>query len=306
MIEATELTKHYGVKTAVDGLTFTVEPGRVTGFLGPNGAGKSTTMRLMLQLDRPTSGHVWIGGKAYGELTEPLRHVGALLESRAAHPGRSAYNHLLSLAVSNRISRRRVGEVIDMVGLDDVAGKRVRGFSLGMTQRLGLAAALLGDPPVLLLDEPINGLDPEGVRWIRRLLTGLAAEGRTVFLSSHLMTELAATADHLIIIGRGRLLADISTSEFVAQHAGSYIRVRSPERARLRTALTTRGIEVTEPGDGSLHALGAELQQIGMIGREEDLTITELTPCTASLEDAFMKLTADAVEYRGGTTEANR
>lgn len=306
MIEATELTKHYGAKTAVDGLTFTVRPGRVTGFLGPNGAGKSTTMRLMLQLDRPTSGHVRIGGKTYGELTEPLRHVGALLESRAAHPGRSAYNHLLSLAASNRISRQRVREVIGLVGLDSVAGQRVRGFSLGMTQRLGLAAALLGDPPVLLLDEPINGLDPEGVRWIRELLTKLAAEGRTVFLSSHLMTEMAATAEHLIIIGQGRLLADVSTSDFVAQHAGSYIRVRSPEPARLRAALTARGIEVADPGDGSLHALGAELERIGVIGREDGLTITELTPCTASLEEAFMKLTADAVEYRGGTTEANR
>ncbi|WP_327042581.1 ATP-binding cassette domain-containing protein [Micromonospora ureilytica] len=306
MIEATELTKHYGAKTAVDGLTFTVTPGRVTGFLGPNGAGKSTTMRLMLQLDRPTSGHVRINGKEYGELTEPLRQVGALLESRAAHPGRSAYNHLLSLAASNRIPRQRVRQVIEMVGLESVAGKRVRGFSLGMTQRLGLAAALLGDPPVLLLDEPINGLDPEGVRWIRQLLTGLAAEGRTVLLSSHLMTEMAATADHLIIIGRGRMLADISTSEFVAQHAGSYIRVRSPEAASLRSALTTRGIEVTEAGEGTLHAMGAELEQVGAVGRDEGLIITELTPCTASLEDAFIKLTADAVEYRGGITEASR
>jgi ABC-2 type transport system ATP-binding protein len=218
MIEARALTKRYGAKAAVDKLTFTVEPGRVTGFLGPNGAGKSTTMRLLLRLDRPTSGYARIAGRPYDELNEPMRHVGALLEARSAHPGRTAFQHLYCLAAANRIARKRVHDVLGLVGLDDAAGKRVRGFSLGMTQRLGLAAALLGDPPVLLLDEPINGLDPEGVRWMRELLTGFAAEGRTVFLSSHLMAETAATAGHLIVIGRGRLLADASTEAFVAGH----------------------------------------------------------------------------------------
>jgi ABC-2 type transport system ATP-binding protein len=296
-----QLTKHYGQKVAVDRLTFTVHPGRVTGFLGPNGAGKTTTMRLVMQLDRPTAGRALVEGKPYVELVEPMRHVGVLLDTRSAHPGRTAFDHLLSLAASNRIGRRRVQEVIDLVGLGGVARKRVRGFSLGMSQRLGLATALLGDPPVLMLDEPINGLDPEGVRWIRELLTRLAGEGRTVFLSSHLMTEMAATAEHLIIIGRGRLLADMSTKDFVARHAGSYVRVRSPEPRQLREALTGRGIAVEEPGDGTVHVLDTELEQIGMILRDAGVVVTELTPCSASLEDAFMQLTSQTVEYRGGT-----
>lgn len=307
MIEATQLTKHYGRKAAVSGLTFTVRPGRVTGFLGPNGAGKSTTMRLILQLDAPTSGRVTVHGKPYRELVEPLRHVGALLEAKSAHPGRTAYDHLCCLAASNRIGRRRVREVIEMVGLESVARKRVRGFSLGMSQRLGLATALLGDPPVLVLDEPINGLDPEGVRWIRDLLTGLAREGRTVFLSSHLMTEMAMTAEHLIIIGQGRLLADTTTADFVTRHAGSYVRIRTTERERLRAALVSRQLTVEDGPDGALHALDASPEQIGGIGRDEGIVVTELTGCSASLEEAFMDLTARAVEYRGtGVGEVTR
>jgi ABC-2 type transport system ATP-binding protein len=299
MIEATQLTKYYGSKAAVDGLTFNVQPGRITGFLGPNGAGKSTTMRLIMQLDRPTSGRVTIAGEPLGRLAEPLRHVGALLDAKSAHPGRTAYDHLLCLAASNRIGKRRVREVIDMVGLGSVARKRVRGFSLGMSQRLGLATALLGDPPVLVLDEPINGLDPEGVKWVRELLTRLAREGRTVLLSSHLMTEMSVTAEHLIIIGRGRLLADLSTKAFIARHAGSYVRVRSPERERLRDALIARQIRVEEAPDGAIHAIDAKVEDIGTIARVDGITVTELMTCSASLEEVFMELTEQTVEYRG-------
>jgi ABC-2 type transport system ATP-binding protein len=294
------LTKRYGPKVAVDALSFTVHPGRVTGFLGPNGAGKSTTMRLIMQLDCPTSGRALVGGKQYTELVEPMRHVGVLLDTRSAHPGRTAFDHLLSLAASNRIGRRRVTEVIELVGLGGVARNRVRGFSLGMSQRLGLATALLGDPPILMLDEPINGLDPEGVRWIRELLTQLAREGRTVFLSSHLMTEMAATAEHLIIIGQGRLLADISTKDFVVRHASSYVRVRSAEPQRLGEALISRGITVEKQSDGAVHAFGSELERIGLILRDAGVAVTELTPCSASLEDVFLRLTSQTVEYRGG------
>ncbi|MGW4460676.1 ATP-binding cassette domain-containing protein [Micromonospora sp. NPDC004704] len=307
MIEIAQLTKHYGRRVAVDELSFTVHPGRITGFLGPNGAGKSTTMRLLLELDRPTSGTAMIDGRPYGRLVEPLRQVGALLDAKAAHPGRSAYDHLLGLAASNRIGRRRVREVIGLVGLESVARKRVRGFSLGMSQRLGLAAALLGDPPVLILDEPVNGLDPEGVKWMRDLLTRLAREGRTVFLSSHLMNEMAVTAEHLVIIGQGRLLADLSTADFVARHAGSYVRVRSPERERLRHALVAGGLSVEDGSEGALHVIDARMEEIGAIVHSEHLTVTELTPCAASLEEAFMQLTAQAVEYRGHQeVEVNR
>jgi ABC-2 type transport system ATP-binding protein len=293
------LTKHYGQKVAVDELTFTVKPGRITGFLGPNGAGKSTTMRLMLNLDRPTAGQVLIDGQRYDRIAEPLHHVGALLETRAAHPGRTAYDHLLCLAASNRIGRARVREVIELVGLQSVARKRVRGFSLGMSQRLGLATALLGDPPILVLDEPVNGLDPEGVKWMRDLFARLAREGRTVFISSHLMNEMAVTAEHLIVIGQGRLLADLSTADFIARHAGSYVRLRSPEPERLRTALNAHGVTVESQPDGTLHAINAQMEDIGAIVSAQRITITELTPCSASLEEAFMHLTAQAVEYRG-------
>jgi ABC-2 type transport system ATP-binding protein len=296
------LTKHYGQKVAVDELTFTVKPGRITGFLGPNGAGKSTTMRLMLNLDRPTAGQVLIDGQRYDRIAEPLHHVGALLETRAAHPGRTAYDHLLCLAASNRIGKARVREVIELVGLQSVARKRVRGFSLGMSQRLGLATALLGDPPILVLDEPVNGLDPEGVKWMRDLFARLAREGRTVFISSHLMNEMAVTAEHLIVIGQGRLLADLSTADFIARHAGSYVRLRSPEPERLRTALNAQGVTVESQPDGTLHAIDAQMEDIGAIVSAQRITITELTPCSASLEEAFMQLTAQAVEYRGSQT----
>jgi ABC-2 type transport system ATP-binding protein len=293
------LTKHYGQKVAVNELTFTVQPGRITGFLGPNGAGKSTTMRLMLGLDRPTSGQALINGQRYDRIVEPMRQVGALLETRAAHPGRTAYDHLLCLATSNRIGKSRVREVIELVGLQSVARKRVRGFSLGMSQRLGLATALLGDPPILILDEPVNGLDPEGVKWMRDLFARLAREGRTVFISSHLMNEMAVTAEHLVVIGQGRLLADLSTADFIARHAGSYVRLRSPEPDRLRTALNAHGITVESQPDGALHAIDAQMDDVGAIVSAQRITITELTPCSASLEEAFMQLTAQAVEYRG-------
>jgi ABC-2 type transport system ATP-binding protein len=283
----------------VDELTFTVKPGRITGFLGPNGAGKSTTMRLMLGLDRPTAGQALINGQRYDRIVEPMRQVGALLETRAAHPGRTAYAHLLCLAASNRIGKSRVREVIELVGLQSVARKRVRGFSLGMSQRLGLATALLGDPPILILDEPVNGLDPEGVKWMRDLCARLAREGRTVFISSHLMNEMAVTAEHLIVIGQGRLLADLSTADFIARHAGSYVRLRSPEPDRLRAALSSHGISVESQPDGALHAIDAQMDDLGAIVSAQRITITELTPISASLEEAFMQLTAQAVEYRG-------
>jgi ABC-2 type transport system ATP-binding protein len=303
MIEATALTKQYKEKLAVDDLSFTVHPGRITGFLGPNGAGKSTTMRLIMQLDRPTSGQVLIAGRSFRHLPEPLRHVGALLDAKSAHPGRSAYDHLHCLAASNRIGRRRVQEVIELVGLESVARKRVRGFSLGMSQRLGLATALLGDPPVLVLDEPINGLDPEGVKWMRELLTRLSREGRTIFLSSHLMTEMAVTADHLIIIGQGRLLADVSTKDFIAQHARTYVRLRSPEQDRLRSVLLARHITVEDGPDGALHALDARIEDVGALIRENNVTVTELAAASSSLEEAFMELTSRTVEYRSHRTD---
>jgi ABC-2 type transport system ATP-binding protein len=295
MIEISDLTKTYGDKTAVDHLTVTVRPGVVTGFLGPNGAGKSTTMRVILGLDRPTSGTVRINGRPYAEHPAPLREVGALLDAKAFHPGRSAYHHLLALAATGGFGRDRVRQVLDMVGLGQVAGRRTRGYSMGMAQRLGIAAALLGDPAVVMLDEPVNGLDPDGIRWIRGLLRGLAAEGRTVFVSSHLMSEMALTADHLVIVGRGRLLADVPTAEMTA--ASAVVRVRSPQAARLRPLLDGPGVGVTGDRD-ELSVSGRSAEQIARIALTNGVLVTELTPVHASLEDAYMSLTHDDVEYQ--------
>ncbi len=282
----------------VDALSFTVRPGHVTGFLGPNGAGKSTTMRMILGLDRPTGGQALIDGEPYRLLREPLRRVGAMLEASAVHRGRSAYDHLLWLARSNRIPRARVGEVLSAVGLQDVARKRMRGFSLGMTQRLGIAAALLGDPPILLFDEPVNGLDPEGILWIRNLLKGLAAENRVVFVSSHLMSEMALTAEHLVVIGRGRLLADTTVRRFVEENSRSYVRVRTPEPERMLDVLVTAGIRVEQARDGALEAHGTEAATLGELAAANGLTVHEVSTERASLEEAFMRLTGDIVEYR--------
>ncbi|MET9428774.1 MULTISPECIES: ABC transporter ATP-binding protein [unclassified Streptomyces] len=304
MIELEGLTKRFGTKTAVDHLSFRVRPGVVTGFLGPNGAGKSTTMRMMLGLDHPTSGTVRIDGKHYRDLDEPLKHIGALLESRAMHGGRSAYNNLLCLAQSNRIPERRVGEVLDLVGLTAVAKKKPKGFSMGMGQRLGIAAALLGDPQVLLFDEPVNGLDPEGIHWIRNLMKTLAAEGRTIFVSSHLMSEMALTADHLIVIGQGKLLADTSMAEFIHQNSRSYVRVRSPRRAELRDALLGAGLTATETAGGTLEVDGTTTEEIGELAARHGITLHELSAQRASLEEAFMRMTAAAVEYHAHAADA--
>jgi ABC-2 type transport system ATP-binding protein len=301
MIEAAHLTKRYGVKTAVDDLSFKITPGVVTGFLGPNGAGKSTTMRLILGLDRPTAGTATVNGKRYADHRAPLHEVGALLEGQSVHGGRSARNHLLALAATHRIPRSRVDELIGLVGLEDAADKRAGGFSLGMSQRLGIATALLGDPATLLLDEPVNGLDPEGIRWIRNLLKGLAAEGRTVFVSSHLMNEMAVTADHVIVVGRGRLMADLSIAELVRSASGSSVRVRSPEAARLCDLLAADGVTVSSAAEGELLVHGPSADHIGELAREHGIAIYELKPETATLEEAFMELTADAVEYHGRT-----
>jgi ABC-2 type transport system ATP-binding protein len=300
MIEAHQLTKRYGDKTAVEDLSFTVRPGVVTGFLGPNGAGKSTTMRMILGLDRPTSGSVSVNGRPYVDQPAPLRQVGALLDAKAVHTGRSAADHLRVMAATTGIGRDRVEEVIDLVGLRDVADKRAGGFSLGMGQRLGIASALLGDPQTLILDEPVNGLDPEGVLWIRTLLTQLAAEGRTVFLSSHLMTEMALTAQHLIVIGRGRLIRDTSVDDFIAGAARASVFVRSPDDARLRNLLLNDGIDVSSPAPGQLEVTGVTSDEIGRRACAHGLTLLELSPVQASLEEAFMALTHDAVEYRAG------
>jgi ABC-2 type transport system ATP-binding protein len=298
MIEARALSKRYGDKVAVNNVTFTVKPGIVTGFLGPNGAGKSTTMRLILGLDAPTSGEVTVNGKPYAQHRAPLREVGALLEARAVHTGRSAYNHLLAQALTTGIPRSRVEEVIDLVGLRDVARQRAGGFSLGMGQRLGVAAALLGDPATLILDEPVNGLDPEGILWIRNLLRGLAAEGRTVFVSSHLMSEMALTAEHLIVIGRGQLIADTSVSEFIDQASRKVVRVRTPQATELRELLVGREVSVTSSEHGLLEVSGLSAGDIGRIACQHAIPLEELTPVQASLEEAFMELTQDAVEYR--------
>ena len=302
MIEAHGLTKQYGDKTAVDGLTFTVRPGVVTGFLGPNGAGKSTTMRLILGLDAPTSGSVTVNGKPYQQHAAPLREVGALLDARSVHPGRSAYHHLLALAQTCGIRRSRVDEVIDAVGLGEVARRRAGGFSLGMGQRLGIAAALLGDPATVILDEPVNGLDTEGIRWIRSLLQGLAAEGRTVFVSSHLMSEMALTAQHLIVIGRGRLIADTGMEEFVARAEPGVVRVRSTDPAALAALLRSREVAVSEVGDGALAVSGLSTDQVGRLAGGAGITLLELTAQQASLEEAFIDLTRDAVEFRAPMT----
>lgn len=296
MIHARHLTKRYGATTAVDALDFTVEPGRVTGFLGPNGAGKSTTMRMILGLDAPTSGSVTVNGHAYADSGAPLREIGALLDADAVHPGRSARDHLRWLAISNRIPQRRVDEVIGLVGLEKVAGRRVGTYSLGMGQRLGIAAALLGDPGIVVLDEPVNGLDPEGIRWVRELARRLAAEGRTVFVSSHLMSEMALMADHLIVIGRGTILADTSMTDFMAHHAASHVRLRSPQSREVAALLSGRGFTVNELDD-ELRVLGADAAAVGELVCSHGLLLHELTLVRSSLEDAFMTLTADAVEY---------
>jgi ABC-2 type transport system ATP-binding protein len=302
MIEIDHVTKRYGDKVAVDDLTFTVQPGIVTGFLGPNGAGKSTLMRIILGLDAPTHGQATVNGRRYRDFGAPLHEVGALLEARAVHTGRSAYNHLLAMAQTHGIPRRRVAEVIDLVGLEDVARKRAGTFSLGMGQRLGIASALLGDPAVVILDEPSNGLDPEGIRWIRTLLKDLADQGRTVFLSSHLMSEMALTADHVVVIGRGRLIADTSVAAIVAQaSAGSAVRVSSPQLPELREALALPGVRIEVDPDGGLDVHGLSHQKIGEIAARASIVLHELTPRSASLEEAYMALTGEAVEYHAGT-----
>jgi len=303
MISVDDLTKRYGEKTAVDGLTFTVRPGVVTGFLGPNGSGKSTTMRMIAGLDRPNSGRALVDGRRYVEDPAPLARVGLLLEAKAVHTSRTARNHLRALAATHGIGRRRVEEVIELTGLQEVAGKRVGGFSLGMGQRLGIASALLGDPANLVLDEPVNGLDPEGVLWMRKLLRGLAAEGRTILLSSHLMSEMAMTADHLIIIGRGRLIADVSVEELTAQASRSHVRVRTPDAGALAELLAGPGVTVEAPARDLLEVNGLESAAIGELARRHDLPMYELTPVRATLEDAFMELTRDAVEYRAAGIE---
>ncbi len=296
MITAHQLSKTYGGKTAVDGIDFVVEPGRVTGFLGPNGAGKSTTMRMILGLDRPTRGSVTVNGHRYANSPAPLREVGALLEAHAVHPGRSARDHLRWMAASNGIPTTRVGEVLEIVGLEGVAGQRAGKFSLGMGQRLGIASALLGDPPVVMLDEPVNGLDPEGVRWVRSLARQLADDGKTVFVSSHLMSEMALMADHLIVIGRGKVLADSPIETFMAEHASSYVRVKSPDRGSMAALLDRHGVEVSRYED-ELRVQGIDAASIGDIAADNGLRLHELTLVSSSLEDAFMELTADSVEY---------
>jgi ABC-2 type transport system ATP-binding protein len=298
VIEVRGLTKNYGKTVAVAGLDFDVRPGHVTGFLGPNGAGKSTTMRMILGLDQPTAGSARVNGRAYREIRRPLHEVGAVLESRAVHGGRTAYHHLLALAQSNGIRTQRVREVLDLVGLQDVARKRVRGFSLGMSQRLGLAAALLGDPPILLCDEPVNGLDPEGIRWIRSLLRGLAAEGRTVFVSSHLMSEMALTADHLIVIGRGRVLADAPIADLLGDSASAFTRVRTPEPDRFVQELTAAGATARPDGAGAIAVRGLSTAAIGEVAAARVITLHELSPQQPTLEAAFLDLTRDAVDFR--------
>ena len=304
MIEAKGLTKHYGDKRAVEQLSFTVRPGVVTGFLGPNGSGKSTTMRMIMGLDAPTAGDVTVKGKHFKNLQWPLREVGALLEAKAIHPGRSARAHLTMLAQTNRLSNSRVDELLELVGLTSVANKRAGKFSLGMGQRLGIAAALLGDPEILLFDEPVNGLDPDGIRWVRNLLKGLAREGRTVFVSSHLMSEMALTADEVVIIGRGRLISQTSIEDLLSQSTENFVRVRSPEAAKLKVALEQQGAVVALEDDGSLSVRGANEIAIGELAARLPVVLHELAPQSASLEEAFMELTEDSIEYHGTTTSA--
>jgi ABC-2 type transport system ATP-binding protein len=301
MIDVEHVSKRYGDRLAVDDLSFQVKPGIVTGFLGPNGAGKSTTMRVILGLDAPTSGRSTVNGKSYRNLTAPLHEIGALLEARAIHTGRSAYNHLLAMAQTHGISRRRVSEVIDLVGLTEVAHQRAGSFSLGMGQRLGIAAALLGDPSTVILDEPGNGLDPEGILWIRNLLKRLAAEGKTVFLSSHLMSEMAQTAEHLVVVGRGRLIADTTVAEIV-EHGSreAMVVVHTSQTQELARALSGDGVSIEARPDGGLEVRGLDGPDIGAIALREQIVLHELTPQRASLEQAFMSLTGSSVEYRTG------
>ncbi|MFK4147736.1 ATP-binding cassette domain-containing protein [Streptomyces sp. NPDC004065] len=305
MIELAGLTKRYGGKLAVDDLTLTVGPGTVTGFLGPNGAGKSTTMRMILGLDHPTAGDVLIDGRHYHELKDPLTYIGALLDAGAVHGGRSARNHLLCLAHSNGIPAARVDEVLDIVGLTAVARKKAKGFSLGMSQRLGIAGALLGDPRILMFDEPVNGLDPEGIHWIRGLMRSLAAEGRTVFVSSHLMSEMALTAEHLVVIGQGRLLADTSMSDFIERNSRSWVRIRTPDRERLLDALHRAGITAVERGGGLLEVDGGKAERIGELAAQHGVVLHELSTRQSSLEEAFMRLTAESVEYHAHADPAH-
>jgi len=298
MIEVRGLTKRYGAKIAVNNLSFGIEPGKVTGFLGPNGAGKTTTMRCILGLDYADEGTVTVDGKQYRDLAFPMREVGALLEAKAVHGGRSAYNHLLCLAQTNSLPRKRVDEVLELVGLSAVARKRSKGFSLGMSQRLGIAATLLGDPKMLMFDEPVNGLDPEGILWIRNLMKALAVEGRTVFVSSHLMSEMENTADHLIVIGKGQLIADCTMSDFIARSSGASVRVRTPSTLELTKAIARRGAEANVTGDGAIEVRGLSTEEIGDIAFTEGIRLHELAMVRASLEEAFMELTASSVEYR--------
>ncbi len=304
MIEISNVTKRYGSTVAVDELSFGVRAGEVTGFLGPNGAGKSTTMRMMVGLDSPTSGAVTIGGSRYQDLRFPLHHVGALLEAGAIHPARSAHNHLLSLAQSNGIGRRRVGQVLELVGLSEVADRRAGDFSLGMGQRLGIAAALLGDPSTLILDEPVNGLDPEGIQWIRRLLRSFANEGRAVLVSSHLMSEMALTADRLIVIGKGRLIAQGSVDEVVRTSTDSHVRVATAQPMVLRALLHRAGATVEVDTDGAFLVTGIDAREIGSLAASAGVALHELTPRTASLEEAYMELTRDSAEYHTRPNEA--
>jgi ABC-2 type transport system ATP-binding protein len=303
MIEARGLTKRYGDTLAVDDLSFSVAPGKITGFLGPNGAGKTTTMRLILGLDRPSAGQVTVNGKPFGRASQPMRQVGALLDAKALHGGRSAYNHLLCVAQSNNLPRRRVDEVLGLVGLTDVARKRSKGFSLGMGQRLGIAAALLGDPQILMFDEPVNGLDPEGILWIRNLMKALAAEGRTIFVSSHLMSEMENTADHLLVIGRGRLIADCTIDEFIAANSQRTVRVRTPQPDLLAKLVAAASGTVREDGDGSMVVTGLDPAEVGDLAYENAVRLHELSPVHASLEQAFMELTAASVQFHAGVPE---
>jgi ABC-2 type transport system ATP-binding protein len=300
MIEAQGLTKRYGDTLAVDNLTFSVAPGKITGFLGPNGAGKTTTMRMILGLDHPTSGQVTVNGQPFTRLARPMRQVGALLDAKALHGGRSANNHLLCLAQSNNLPTSRIKEVLALVGLTDVARKRAGGFSLGMGQRLGIAAALLGDPQILMFDEPVNGLDPEGILWIRNLMKALAAEGRTVFVSSHLMSEMENTADHLLVIGRGKLIADCTVEEFINANSQLTVRVRTPQQDQLAKLVAANSGTVRENGDGALVVSGLSVAQVGDLAYENSVRLHELSPLQASLEQAFMELTAASVEFHAG------
>jgi ABC-2 type transport system ATP-binding protein len=303
MIEAEGLSKRYGDTLAVDNLSFSVTPGKITGFLGPNGAGKTTTMRLILGLDRPTSGRVTIDGKPFDQAARPMRQVGALLDAKAMHGGRSAYNHLLCLAQSNNLPRRRVDDVLGLVGLTGVARKRSKGFSLGMGQRLGIAGALLGDPQILMFDEPVNGLDPEGILWIRNLMKSLAAEGRTVFVSSHLMSEMENTADHLLVIGRGKLIADCTVAEFIDANSQQTVRVRTPQPDVLTKLLATAGASVREDGSGAMVITGLDASRVGDLAYDNAVRLHELSPVHASLEQAFMELTASSVQFHADVPE---